>query len=141
MYKIQTNYQNVDWQALADLYERAPLGKRDPLQLERAFVQSYSVVLVYEEKKIIGAGRAICDNEYYAAVFDIAVLPEYQGQGIGRKVMEKLMEGLEDKFVVLTTTIGKEDFYRKFGFRKHKTAMAVYPPGKEKNARMYLEAR
>src|SRR5688500_8472846 len=62
----------VDWDALALVYERAPLGKRDPVKLRRAFEASYLTTLVLDGARIVGAGRAISDGEYYSNVYDVA---------------------------------------------------------------------
>ena len=71
-------------------------------------------------------GRCITDGEYYATIWDCIVKPGYQGKGIGRQIVEKLMEGLEDmEFIALTSTPGNEPFYRKFGFKLQKTAMVI----------------
>ena len=52
------------------------------------------------------------------------VEPEYQGQGIGRRLVEacirKLKEGMKPGYKVkltLNSAKGKEPFYEKFGFR------------------------
>lgn len=139
MYRFVENLDNVSWEQLCDLYEKTDLGERKTTELQRAFCQSSHVVVVYQEQKIVGGGRAISDGVYYAGIFDIAVLPEYQGHGLGRKIMERLLAKLEKQFIVLTTTVGKEPFYSKLGFRKHKTAMAIYPQHKQKSADIYLE--
>lgn len=138
---IQFKYDlsNINWQELADVYEKAPLGKRDVEQLKRAFEKSYKTCVVYDGDIIVGAGRVISDGEYYSNIYDVVILPEYQNKGIGFDLMVKLKEGLEDLFILLTTTLGKEPFYSKLDFRKHKTAMAIYPASKQKNASMYLE--
>lgn len=137
--QISFGIEAIDWGELASLYERAPLGARQPGQLERAFQSSFLTCIARKDGKIIAAGRVISDGEYYANIYDVAVLPEYQDQGVGRLIMEHLINGIGEKFILLTTTVGKEDFYRKFGFRKHKTAMAIYPKSKAENAKLYLE--
>jgi len=63
----------------------------------------------------------------YGIVFDVAVLPEYQKKGIGKGLMNVLLKGEEHMPIHLTSTFGNEDFYKKLGFKKHKTAYAKYP--------------
>lgn len=136
---IKRDLGNIDWIALATVYERAPLGKRDPEKLRRAFESSYLVSIALDGDKVIGAGRAISDGEYYSNVYDVEVLPEYQGKEVVRLAMNDLLERLDGLFVLLTTTVGKEPFYSKLSFRKHRTAMAIYPPSKRESAELYLE--
>ena len=39
--ETKLNLTDLDWNALADVYERAPLGTRDPEKLKRAFESSF----------------------------------------------------------------------------------------------------
>ncbi|BBM87870.1 GNAT family N-acetyltransferase [Candidatus Uabimicrobium amorphum] len=139
MYRFAEDLESVPWEELCDLYEKTDLGQRNPTELQQAFSQSSHVVLVYQDAQIVGGGRAISDGVYYSGIFDIAVLPEHQGKGLGREIMNRLLAKLNKQFIVLTTTVGKEEFYGKLGFRKHKTAMAIYPAHKQKSAKLYLE--
>ncbi|WP_372371497.1 GNAT family N-acetyltransferase [Candidatus Uabimicrobium sp. HlEnr_7] len=139
MCRFSDKIQNVNWQQLCVIYEITGLNMRKPQELEQAFQNSQYTILVYDKEKIIGAGRAISDGVYYAGIFDIAVLPDYQERGIGKEIMNYLLKQLDGQFIILTTTIGKEGFYRKLEFKKHKTAMAIYPPHKQTSAKIYLE--
>lgn len=139
MLQLKKNLQGVVWKDLTHLYKITDLGERTILQLQHAFANSTHVAFVYDKEQVVAAGRAISDGVYYAGVFDIAVLPEYQGCGVGRRIMDTLIKDLEGQFIMLTTTVGKEPFYQKLGFRKHKTAMAIYPQHKQQSAKIYLE--
>lgn len=64
------------------------------------------------------------DGGYIAFLSDVIVIPEYQGQGIGRKLVEasiqKLKEGMKTGYKVklaLNAAKGKGPFYEKFGFK------------------------
>ena len=71
----------------------------------------------------IGIGRVIWDHGYVMYIADIIVIPEYQGKGLGRVIMEQVMDFIHEqlkpgyKFMVsLCSAKGKEEFYKKFGF-------------------------
>jgi GNAT superfamily N-acetyltransferase len=71
----------------------------------------------------IGIGRVIWDHGYVMYIADIIVIPEYQGNGLGRVIMEQVMDFIHEqlkpgyKFMVsLCSAKGKEEFYKKFGF-------------------------
>jgi GNAT superfamily N-acetyltransferase len=116
----------VDWEEASVLFNRAPLGKqkRDSEQLRRAFEASYAAVIVCDSDRLIGMCRALCDGEYQAAIYDMVVLPEYQGKGIGKGMLERLCDKLPVENIILYSVPGREGFYMKCGFKKMRTAMA-----------------
>jgi ribosomal protein S18 acetylase RimI-like enzyme len=125
--QFSSSLETLDWAALADLIERAPLGWRDPVALQRAFRHSTAVCLVYDRQILVGAGRALSDGVWRAAIYDVVVLPERQGRGIGSRIVQQLVEMAGADVVTLYTAPGAERFYEKLGFRKMKTAMALMP--------------
>lgn len=130
MIRYSTERLHIDWEEAATVIQRAPLGlrRRDAEQLRRAFDSSYAVVYVFDSTKLIGMGRALCDGEYQAAIYDVVLLPEYQGKGIGRHIMKRLCDQLPPYNILLYAVPGKEGFYEKCGFRKMCTAMAILNP-------------
>ncbi len=121
-----------------NLYREAGLGQKDAVQLRDALARSYRVVTCWNGEELCGIGRLISDGVYYAVIFDVAVHPAYQRQGIGRLMMKELEEAVPGLRVYLTATFGNEPFYEKLGYRRHRTAMAKYPPPFAGSA--YLEA-
>ena len=80
-------------------------------------------VSVLDGDKIIAMARMICDMglDYY--IKDVIVSPEYQGKGIGRKLINELLKFVNDNgisgtgvFVELCAMPDKMPFYQKFGF-------------------------
>ena len=119
--------KNVNWEELSNLYHIAPLGEKHPKDLEKVFSNSLYTYFVYDEDKLIGAGRALADGIDCSYLCDVAVHPDYQGKGIGRKIILQLVEASKNhKKILLYSTPGKETFYAKFGFKKMKTAMAIF---------------
>ena len=133
--------QPIDWEEAACVIERAPLGKRrrNPEQLRRAFAASYAVVYAFDDDRLIGLTRALCDGEYQAAVYDVVLLPEYQGRGIGRELVQRCLDQLPVDNVILYAVRGREGFYKRCGFRKMLTAMAILNPLISDPASGYLE--
>ncbi len=132
MIEFKTNIDTIEWEAIVKLYGEvglvAGLGKkRDLEKIREAFLNSYRVVTAWKGEKLIGAGRLISDGVCYGMVFDVGVLPSYQKQGIGKGIMNHLLDGNEHLSIHLTSTFGNEAFYRKLGFKKHKTGYAKYP--------------
>ena len=124
------NLKGVDWEEASTVFERAPLGrkKREPEQIRKAFEASYAVVIAFDSDKLIGGCRALCDGQFQAAVYDMVLLPEYQGKGIGKHMLDRLCNKLPVENIILYSVPGKEGFYSKCGFRKMRTAMAKLNP-------------
>lgn len=132
MISYKVGLENIQWDKLFDLYKRVGLLKRfiennEYHKIQSAFKNSYKVVIAWDDEKLIGACRMISDGICYGSVFDVGVLPEYQKKGVGKNLMNTLLEGEDYIPIHLTATFGNEDFYKKIGFKKHKTAYSKYP--------------
>lgn len=123
----QTNETNIDWQVLSELYRRAPLGDKTPGELKTAFGNSRYKYFVFDGETLVAAGRALADGVDCAYLCDIAVLPEYQGKGIGGDIIKKLLDDATGhRKIILYAAPGKEALYKKYGFRPMNTAMAIF---------------
>ena len=119
--------ENMDWDELSHLYLIAPLGEKSPSHLKVSFSNSMFKCFVYDSGKLIAAGRALADGVDCSYICDVAVHPEYQGQGLGRQVVLKLVDFSRDhRKIILYAAPGKEPFYRKLGFKRMATAMAIF---------------
>jgi len=105
--------ETVDWRPIS-------LG-----QAKRGLQNTTFLVVVREEGKAIAMGRALFDYGYTAYIGDVIVKPEYQGKGIGKTIVEKLINYVmnaaepEDRIMfILGAAKGKEGFYEKIGFEK-----------------------
>lgn len=125
---LTEHYDAIDWQILSDLYSAAGMGNKTPAQLETAFPNSlYCCFLHAADGQLIGAGRAIGDGVLVAYLSDIAVHPAQQGQGLGQRLVAHLMMKLQGhQKILLYANPGKQDFYRRFGFRTMLTAMGRF---------------
>ena len=57
---------------------------------------------------------------------DVAILPEYQGIGLGKQIIQNLIQQSQGhRKIILYANPGKEGFYAKLGFKKMNTAMAI----------------
>ena len=94
-------------------------------QVEAALRNSAFLVAAKDGARTVGMARLMSDGGYFAVVLDVVVLPEYQGRGIGRGMMTRLVRHLKDSlqpgehsYTILTCAPGKEGFYEKFGFHQ-----------------------
>ncbi len=80
----------------------------------------FSVCVIFENE-VVGCGRVIGDGGIYFYIQDIIVLPGFQGKGIGKCIMDAIMDYLEenahsDAFVGLMAAKGVSGFYERYGF-------------------------
>lgn len=92
-------------------------------QVEKALHNSLYTIVIKENNQPIAMGRIIGDNALYYYIQDIVVNPNYQGQGIGTKIIQQLLQYVEKNILPDTTVTvglfaakGKEEFYQKFNF-------------------------
>ncbi len=125
--RIQYDCKDIDFAELAKTLQAVGMAYRTAELHRLAFENSaVKVFLLDAGGQLIGFGRAISDGAYQAALYDIAIVPQYQGYGLGKLVMEELLGKLPGIQVILYANPGKEKFYKKFGFRKMLTAMALF---------------
>lgn len=127
--KFQWAYKpdDVDWQELSDLYRIAPLGEKHPDDLKIVFTSSKFNCFVYSKEILVGVGRALADGVDCSYICDVAVHPDFQGFGLGKKIIHKLVTfSAGHRKIILYANPGKEGFYEKLGFLRMNTAMAIF---------------
>lgn len=77
--------------------------------------------VVCDKERIIGCGAIgpYWDKEDESSLFNIFVLPEYQGKGVGRKIIETLETDayfLRAKRIEIPASITACEFYKKMGY-------------------------
>jgi len=100
-----------------------------PKELYRSLMNSHSLVTAWDGEKLVGLANAISDGYLVVYYSHVLVLPDYQGQGVGRELMNRVMSRYPDfhqhMLVADNDSIG---FYEKCGFvRAGKTeSMWIY---------------
>ena len=95
-----------------------------PLEQAAEGIKNTFILICFRvDGKPVALGRAVSDRGYVVYIADVIVIPEYQGNGLGRKIMESLMEQIKASMkpgyrimISLMAAQGKEKFYNKFGF-------------------------
>ena len=125
-YRVQNNCENVNWDTVCCLLKEAGLATHTVALIQKAFTNSNCVAFVFDNALLVGVGRAISDGSYQAAIYDIAVLPSYQGKKLGKLIVDELHRNLQGFNVILYASPGKEEFYCKLGYSKMITGMAKF---------------
>ena len=67
-----------------------------PLEEAKNCVErAYMVLCVRDDERAIGVVRLSWDGGYVAFISDVIVIPEYQGQGIGKKLVEAVINRMK----------------------------------------------
>jgi len=95
----------------------------DLKEIEKGLRNTLFNIVGYFEEKAIAMGRVIGDGKMVFYIQDVIVLPEYQGNGIGRNIMNLILGYIEsntvnNSIIGLMSATGKESFYESFGFIK-----------------------
>lgn len=92
-------------------------------QAETGLSNSAYIISARREGEVVGMARYLSDGGYIRFIADVVVLPEYQGLGIGRYMVEDMLQDIQKKkkaneyiSINLMAAKGKETFYEKFGF-------------------------
>jgi len=136
---VKQDCAGVDWKAVSETLKCVGMAYYEPDVHRKAFEASHTNVFVYHADRLIGFGRAISDGAYQAAIYDCAVLPDFQGKGIGKMIMNKILSQLSHCNIILYATPGKEGFYQTLGFRKMKTGMAHFKKSESMRERGFTE--
>ena len=136
---LTSDVAQIDWDRLALIFKRAPLGERGPAILRHLFTNSGVRCFAWIDQALIRAGPAITDGVRYAAIFDVVALTELQTRGIRKQIMSYLIAHSGAENVLLHSLPGKEEYYSKLGFRKMKTALARFKNPDLQQARGYIE--
>lgn len=107
-----------------DIIESVGFKTYSKEQVEKALGNTMYMVKAIVDDKVVGIGRVVGDFSIVCCLTDICVRPEYQGRGIGLKIVNKLKQMIEDGVkegekmqIEITPTAGNEEFYKKAGFK------------------------
>ena len=106
-------------------------------EFAEALANSWYVVAVYVEDRLVGAGRIVTDHVMHAMIYDLIVDPAFQRQGIGTQILDRLVTqclNAHIRDIQLFCATGKRGFYEKHGF----VARAADAPGMQYS--LFVEA-
>ncbi|MFK4168328.1 GNAT family N-acetyltransferase [Paenibacillus lautus] len=124
---IYTSEPPKDFQQLEALY--ASLGWNaihlSVTELNMMCLNSWYAVYAFEGQKLVGMGRVISDGVITGVICGLGVHPDYQSRGIGRQILQRLVEHCEKSrvFPQLMCEEGLEPYYEKLGFQRFTVGM------------------
>lgn len=121
--------RSLDYKQLVDLFRIAAFWACDRSidDLKRAIANSRPVATVWDGDRLIGFARATSDGIYRATIWDVVVHPDYQGAGLGRKLVETVLMhphvNRAERVYLMTTK--QQHFYKRIGFQENVTTTMV----------------
>lgn len=114
---------NVNFNEVRDLLIKAfggrPIDSKE--DVEKAFINSSHVIYAYDGTDLIGFARAISDLEW-SVIYNVVVDPNYQGNGIGKEIVKRLVDNLGNRHIFAYTHPRTISFYEHIGFKRSKMA-------------------
>lgn len=118
--EIISLYRSVGWTNYTDR----------PEMLEAAYRNSLCILGAYDGDKLVGVIRAVGDGVSIVFVQDLLVLPAYQRQGVGTRLLQAILERYSDVYQIelLTDNTAKTNaFYESLGLtRADRLGCCVY---------------
>lgn len=107
--QLQELFLSVDW-----------LSGHYPKRLKKALDNCETVFTAWDNGKLIGLINAIDDGELTSYVHYLCVSPEYQGKGVGSKLLKLIKEKYRDYLYIILIAENKPliDFYERNHFEK-----------------------
>jgi GNAT superfamily N-acetyltransferase len=90
-----------------------------PQELSYTLANTWYMLAAYDGKRLVGFGRVVSDLVLHAMIYDMIVLPAYQGQGIGGEILGRLVDKCQQAGICdiqLFCARGKRAFYENRGF-------------------------
>tara|TARA_A100001011_G_C13875505_1_gene660823 strand:+ start:119 stop:523 length:405 start_codon:yes stop_codon:yes gene_type:complete len=82
--------------------------------------KSYAVWIALHQNSCVGFINALSDDVFYAHIPLLEVLPKYQGYGVGKELVQRMLNTLEGMYaidIICDETL--VPFYHKFGLKKN----------------------
>eukprot|EP00890_Picochlorum_soloecismus_P003754 jgi/Picsp_1/437/NSC_00435-R1_acetyltransferase nsi-like len=117
----------VDAAAVEQLCDKVNWPRRPAHKVDAALKNSFLVASITleesgalpEKRRLIGTARCTSDGAFNATIWDVIVDPEFQGQGLGKALLELMIRSLlkrDISNITLFADAGVVEFYKRLGF-------------------------
>ncbi|PDZ16560.1 MULTISPECIES: GNAT family N-acetyltransferase [Bacillus] len=115
---LLTVYESLGWNSLQLTVN----------ELEQMCKQSWYAMYAFDDKKLVGMGRIISDGVITGVICGVCVLPEYEYIGIGKEIVERLIQHCEQNKVIpqLMCVEKLQSYYESIGFQAFSVGMTKH---------------
>lgn len=121
---ISSDKKSLDPREAAALYVELGWGtakKYSPARVKKSLKNCDIVVYARNDGgELIGIARALSDFAIETKILDMIIVPEYQRQGIGQKIMRKIESLARGTSIYFETEPKNFGFAKKCGYQKRK---------------------
>ncbi|CAA6799601.1 MAG: GNAT family N-acetyltransferase [uncultured Sulfurovum sp.] len=126
-YKLHTDLRVAEF---IDILERSTLSERRPVHdlnaMQGMLDKADIIITASQGDKIVGIARSVSDFNYCCYLSDLAVDTAYQGQGIGKELINKTQKELgEHCTLILISAPAAVNYYPKIGLTKHQSTWTL----------------
>ena len=97
----------------------------DPERFRTFIEKTDRTVVAWNDQQVVGFGIALCDGVSNGYISMVAVAADRRGQGIGRKLVEFLIDDDTNLTWVLRAGRGSQGFWKRMGFTQSSIAMEL----------------
>ena len=120
---VLSNNREIDLYELEELCDSVGWARRPIRKVKKAIENSFLVVTMWREqatyRRLIGFARATSDCTFNATVWDVVLHPEFQNKGLGKALMQRVIDDLRAQDISNITLFADPDvvgFYQGLGF-------------------------
>lgn len=114
--KYKVNDQELNASMFITFVNRVWPGDYDVDKTQAALSRTLNIT-AYDEKELVGCLRILSDGYYFGTITELLVLPKYQKQGIGSRLLTLAKDNIPT-MLYFGAHPGAEGFYEKNGCQK-----------------------
>lgn len=120
--------KNITAMELAKLFSASGIIRPvdDLKRIDKMIRKADFIISAYDNNNLVGIARCITDFSYCCYLSDLAVHKDYQKQGIGKALIDKVREEIGDEIsLILLSSDMALNYYEKVGFTKANNAFLI----------------
>ncbi len=120
-YFISTDKSLLDVQAIQNFISNTYWGKgRSVEDVQKTIANSYCFGMYTDKREQIGFARIVTDYIYFGYFMDVIVLDKFQGQGLGKILVEYILRDpiIKNLKTLALKTKDAHELYERYGFNK-----------------------
>lgn len=107
--------KDIDLICLIELFNSVGWQSIDITTLQKAIQNSIPISL-WDERVLVGFVRVVSDGVTFSSISELAIRPEYQGQGLGTFLINLAVQQCRTPFIFTLADNSAVNFYTGLGF-------------------------